>query len=199
MNKVRYLGAYMNLFDYLFWIDDDAFFLGLDSPLDFLMPEPGSFLSICASPVVEGLHTVVSSGQFMLRCDERGKGFLEAVENTDLDAVRAWWTDDLGYFTDGDQDAMVYLLKTDARFAVFDRHPFHAFNSRAEQVLAGDDVFLVHFTGRPRRKAGKLRDVSRYLGRGPTLLPAAEAARWHLQSPFLTRAIRWLRRRMTGA
>src|SRR5262245_41615734 len=30
LNKIRYIQAYHSLFDYIFWIDDDAFFLDLD-------------------------------------------------------------------------------------------------------------------------------------------------------------------------
>lgn len=172
MNKVAFIQSYMSLFDFLFWIDDDAFFLDIDRPLDAILPTDRSFLSICASPSYKEIHTYISSGQFAIRCNEIGLRFLEEVASTDLNEVRAWWSDDLGFFSNGDQDAMTYHLLTKYE-GFYDRHPHIAFNSRAEEVIGTDwhDVFVVHFTGRPEVKHRDHSSVQRYLGRPPSLLP----------------------------
>lgn len=183
MNKIEYVKAYYDLFDYLFWIDDDAFFMRLDQGLEQFLPSTGHFLSLCRSPKMRGLHTYVSSGQFMLRCSDTGRAFVDEIPQQDLDQIRAWWPEECGYFTNGDQDCFVYLLKTDERFSGYDRHEPEAFNSRAEHVLAGDDVFLLHITGTVAAKKKKYRDVQRYLSRGPSLLAAAEVERWRLAPP----------------
>jgi hypothetical protein len=183
MNKLEYVRAYYHLFDYLFWIDDDAFFMRPEQALEAFVPQPGQFLSICGSPTSKPIHTYVSSGQFMLRCDDTGRAFIDAVTKVDLDHVRSWWTEALGYFTGGDQDAMVYLLKQDDRFASYQRHGYEAFNSRVEHLLAGDPVFLLHFTGTVPVKRRNYASVQQHLGRGPSLLDPDEASRWQLVQP----------------
>lgn len=180
MNKIEYIKAYYDLFDYIFWIDDDAFFIRLEQGLEDFLPKGDSFLSICSSPVVNGIFTYVSSGQFMIQCSPTGRSFIDATQQVDLRQVRAWWSDDLGHFTRGDQDCFVYLMKADDRFAQYDRHSYHAFNSRVDDLLVGKDVFLLHITGTPQVKQKRYQRVQRYLARGPSLLPTEEAARWNL-------------------
>jgi hypothetical protein len=196
MNKLEYVKSYYDLFDYLFWIDDDAFFMRLDQSLESFLPKGDSFLSVCASPTVNGIFTYISSGQFMLRCSPAGRSFIEAVQQVDLEHVRRWWSDDLGYFTNGDQDCFVYLMKTDERFARYDRHRHQAFNSRADDVLSGQDVFILHITGTVPVKKKKYQKIQRYLSRGPSLLPLEEVVRWNLvPSPTIPlRVVQRLRR-----
>ncbi len=183
MNKLEYIRAYYHLFDYLFWIDDDAFFMRPEQGLEAFLPKPGQFLSICSSPTSKPIHTYVSSGQFMLRCNDTGRAFIDAVTTVDLDHVRTWWTDALGYFTNGDQDSIVYLLKQDDRFANYWRLGYEAFNSRAENLLAGDPVFVLHFTGTLPTKRRDYASVQQHLRRGPSLLDPDEARRWQLAQP----------------
>lgn len=190
LNKVRYIQAYYHLFDYIFWIDDDAFFLDLDRKLEAILPSAENFLSICASPDYKKIFTFVSAGQFAIKCDETGRSFLDAVPNVDLEFVRSWWADDLGYFSNGDQDAMVYLMKTDPRFAGFERHPHSAFNSRIEDLMAGRPVFVLHFTGKAEIKRRNYGRAQSCLRRGPTLLDPEEAKLWNLASqPPITRRL----------
>ncbi|MDE0805649.1 MAG: hypothetical protein OSA99_20295 [Acidimicrobiales bacterium] len=180
MNKLRYLLSYFDLFDYIFWIDDDAFFLDTERSLDHALPTEDAFLSICASPTNKSLKTFISSGQFALRCDERARSFLIETEAMDLDAVRDWWTPELGFFTNGDQDAMTYLLKTTFT-GQFDLHPHDHFNSRTVDVLDGqwDDVFVVHFTGAPAVKEQDWRAVQAWMGRPASLLPRPLHDQYH--------------------
>ena len=196
LNKMGYVRAYHHLFDYLFWIDDDAFFIDLDQDLESFLPKSGDFLSICGSPTHKRIHTFVSSGQFMLRCDETGRAFIDAVMQTDLNEVRRWWSESLGYFTGGDQDSMVYLLKTDSRFSRFERYSYKAFNSRVEDLFAGERVFILHFTGTMPVKRRSYERVQRHLNRGPSLLPIAEARRRGLvnQRGLRARVTRLMRR-----
>jgi len=194
MNKLAYVRAYYDLFDYLFWIDDDAFFMDLESGLEAFLPTGEEFLSICQSPTNKAIHTYISSGQFVLRCDEVGRSFIDAVPQVDLAKVRDWWTQELGYFTGGDQDAMVYLLKEDHRFAHYAHHEFRAFNSRYEDLVSGDPVFVLHFTGTVPVKRSNYVLAQKRLARGPSLLPSAEAERWHLVDQA-----QGLRQRLRGA
>lgn len=198
-NKIEYLRHHAAAFDWVFWIDDDAFFLDLDRSLDTIAPAEGQFLSICASPDNKDIHTFVSSGQFLLRCDEVGLAFLDAVATADLAQVKAWWTDDLGYFTNGDQDAMVHLLLTDPRFAAFSRHDHRAFNSRPAELANGiGDAFVVHFTGPPPTKHRDHAELCRRLGLPPSLLPTAVDRQYvrRVRLPRLRAAVARLVRRV---
>lgn len=171
LNKIHYLQEYLNHFDYLFWIDDDAFFIDLDQPLTDYSPAEDEFLSICRSPDFKKLKTFISSGQFMLRCNATSKAFLDGVAQSDLAEVGSWWDESLGYFTNGDQDAMVFLLKTKPQFRRFRRHEYSAFNSRFQNLAERERVFLLHFTGTVKVKMRHYRQSQSILGTGPTLLP----------------------------
>lgn len=170
-NKLRYLKAYTPYFDYLFWIDDDAFFLEVDTPLDFLFPKGDEFLSICRGPDFKNITTVISSGQFLLRVNDVGRKFLDAAEKIDLASVKAWWPKEFGFFSNGDQDAMIYLIETDPSFRKVMFHEYRQFNSRIENLLAGESPFLIHFTGPSKRKQRTWRQAQSLLNRPPSLLP----------------------------
>ena len=162
------------MFDYIFWIDDDAFFLNMDLGIEGLLPSGRDFLSICSSPDYKEMFTFVSSGQFCLKCSERGRAFIDAVLSVDLKAVQEWWNASLGYFSNGDQDAMVFLLKEDDCFKnYYKRWNYKKFNSRPEEVYEKGgvgDVFVLHFTGVLDKKQADYLRVQRLLDRSPSLL-----------------------------
>lgn len=205
-NKIRYLKAYAPYFDYLFWIDDDAFFLDFEKSIDFLVPSGDEFMSICRSPDFKNIHTFISSGQFLLRCDDTGKNFLDAIEQVDLRVVSGWWREDLGFFSNGDQDAMIYLMQTDPRFSNFVLHDYRRFNSRIENLENGESPFLIHFTGSAEKKAAALRRAQARLGRAPSLLPKSAEDSLGVRRPRSTfvpkkirKFLRSLRRRASAA
>lgn len=172
MTKFMYVRHYLNLFDYVFWIDDDAFFLQPQKGLDDFIPASDKLASFCRSPTNKEIFTYLSSGQFLIRGGAESTAFIDAITSTDLDTVEAWWREDMGMFTKGDQDAIVFLLHTDPRFQ--DRlslHDYSAFNSRiADLEDTPENVFLLHFTGpRPRKIADAAR-AAELLGTGPALI-----------------------------
>jgi hypothetical protein len=175
MVKFHFIREYVRHFEYIFWIDDDAFFIDLDKALTSFMPGADKFASFCKSPSNKAIFTYLSSGQFLLRGNSIGAAFVEAVLSTSIEHVKAWWRDDLGMFTKGDQDAIVYLLHEDERFRggvqLFD---YVAFNSRLGDLEVDPEaVFLLHFTGPRERKRADHARAARLLGRGPSLLPSA--------------------------
>lgn len=198
LNKIEYVRHYYDRFEHIFWIDDDAFFIDQTQPLAPWLPPEGKFLSICASPSYKSLHTFVSSGQFMLRGDTLGRRFIDELLEVDLEGVRRWWRDDLGYFSNGDQDAMVFLLQTRPEYAAgLVRHPHQSFNSRLADLEAGEQPFVLHFTGRPAVKRADYKRAQRILGYGPALLPVEEERAWRVVRPVSTgrHLARLLRRR----
>ncbi len=175
MTKFAYVRHYIELFDYVFWIDDDAFFVDLEQGLERFIPPEDKLAAFCKSPSNKDIFTYLSSGQFLMRGGPRSAALIETVMNTDINVVKDWWRDELGMFTKGDQDALVYVLHEDKRFKnSVVLHDYMAFNSRLADLQAErDSVFLVHFTGPRERKRADAERAAKLLGTGPALLPDA--------------------------
>ena len=149
-NKIYYLLAHIDQFDYLIWIDDDAFFIDFERDIMDYQPKDDSFISFCSSPTFKELFTYLSSGQFIIKCNDNAEQFLKDILKQDLKGIKKWWSQELGYFTNGDQDAIVYLLKTDENYAgKYDLWNYKKFNSRFENLALKDihKPLLLHFTG----------------------------------------------------
>lgn len=155
--KLETIARYLDLFDWVFWIDDDAYFTDHEIPLErFTGQSDGADLVICRSPSTKRIFTKFSSGQFLLRNSPRAHALLAAALATDLTTVEAFWREDLGMFTRGDQDVLVYLSEVDRRFNgnFFRLLPHDAFNNRDfEYVASPTEHFLVHFTGKDKPTA----------------------------------------------
>lgn len=175
--KVEKIQKFLPLFDWVFWIDDDAFFLQPDVRLEsFLDLAPTSSVIFCESPVNEGKWTWLSSGNFFIRNTPESFRLLEEVLATDLDDVSAWWDPSTyGYYTKGDQDAFVYRLASDESFSApgfLTRLPYERFNTRPFHFTdSADEHFLVHFTGGD--KHGQADAFGRRFGLTPALVPQA--------------------------
>lgn len=155
LNKIYYVLAYLELFDYVIWIDDDAFFFDFDSDIMQYAPVNEKFISFCKSPSYKSLKTYLSSGQFIVKSKELSRQFFLDILKQDLNKIKAWWTNDLGYFSNGDQDIIVYLLLTNNNYigkcVLFD---YKKFNSRFENISTEDihKPLILHFTGKPNIK-----------------------------------------------
>jgi hypothetical protein len=90
LNKFYFIQHYIDLFDYIFWIDDDAFFLDIKKGLEEFIPANENIISICKSPSNKAIKAVLNSGAFMICC-KTGKSFVDAVLSTDLMQVKSWW------------------------------------------------------------------------------------------------------------
>lgn len=174
LTKMVYIKEYIRKFDWIFWIDDDALFVNLDLPLEEFIPKGDKFLSFCRSPITnDGDFVYLGSGQFFIRGGELGASFIDAVLAVDISEVNKWWRPELGLFTRGDQDAIVYLLHEDDRF--IDRaviHPYTSFNSRISDLLRDPTrVRVLHFTGIQQKKLRDHGVAMDFLKYGPALLP----------------------------
>lgn len=157
LTKIDKLLKFLDFFDWIFWIDDDAFFTNFDQKLEpFIALHPDADIIFCKSPRNEtGGWTYISAGNFFIRNTPASRAFLEAVPNVDMNKVKRWWDESkYGIFTNGDQDAIVYLLEGPEKPAIkcvrleythFNTRPFH-FTDRLDEHL------LVHFTGGSKRE-----------------------------------------------
>lgn len=135
--------------EWLFWIDDDAFFTDLDRDVRSFVDEQFD-LVICRSPVnPQGGWTLVSFGQFLIRRTPAMFELLQEVVDTNLAMVREWWDPNrFGIFTNTDQDALVYQLSRDdvSWAGRWKRLDWQAFNSRPYHYAHSlEEHFLCHF------------------------------------------------------
>lgn len=135
MKKLSIVESELGSAEWLFWLDDDAFFTDFTWDICSYIDQFNSYdLVICKSPVNEGRWTHISSGQFFLRSSPRSFDFLKQTQKVSLGAVKEWWSDKkYGLFTGGDQDAMVYVLNTNTNFSegnFYTRLDYSEFNSR---------------------------------------------------------------------
>lgn len=178
--KIEVIHKYLDLFDWLYWIDDDAYFTDFSKPLHaFLGLVEAEHMLICKSPSTKKIFTKFSSGQFFLKNSADSKAFLEAACKVDLAQVKAnFWREDLGFFSNGDQDAFVYLTETHPRFSqgfikIVDHNLFNNRDFEFQQRL--DEHFLVHFTG-PAKIQAK-HDFCARLGINKYIVPPEHLAR----------------------
>jgi hypothetical protein len=145
-----------------FWLDDDAFFTSFSS-IDRLGLNFDDVLMIFPkSPVTPaGLWTYISSGNFFFRNSLLFKQFIADVLNTDMQIVKRWWqNDEHGFFTNGDQDKILFNLlekgwNSHARFVAY-----NLFNTRPYHFLSDvKEHFLCHFAGGGAGTEGKLRQI----------------------------------------
>ncbi len=170
-NKIYYIKTYIDLFDYIFWIDDDAFFIDFNQTLTSLFPTGDKIISICKSPTNKKLKTLFSSGTFLLKCSEKAKLFIDEVLNVDTDMVKRWWKAEYGFFTNGDQDAMIYIYKSSDlfkdSFLFFD---YLKFNARYYDLFLNRQLLVVHLTGKLHIKHKTLRKIRLLLNVTDTLI-----------------------------
>ncbi len=155
--KIETILRYMDLFDWIFWIDDDAYLTDLSIPLTAFLDKFGDKeLIICKSPSTKKMFTLISSGNFLLKSSARSKNFLRKVLQTDLETVRRFWREDFGIFTNGDQDCLVYQMLTNPEFgggfhSVIDHNHFN--NRDFEYKSELTEHFLVHFAGNAKEES----------------------------------------------
>jgi galactosyl transferase GMA12/MNN10 family len=181
LHKIDALRRVLPRAEWVFWIDDDAFFTDLSIDLRRFIDDVGDVdVVFCRSPInPRGGWTWMSAGQFFLRRSDATVDLLRAVASTDLEAVRAWWDPEVyGLFTNGDQDALVYQLMGPDGDRWKDRFvqlPWEAFNSRPYHYEARlDEHFICHFAvpgGRP--KADVVAEFATRLGTTNALCDAA--------------------------
>ena len=173
-NKINYLLSYVDLFDYLVWIDDDAFFYNFDKDIMDYKPIGDNIVSFCKSPDYKKLKTYISSGQFIMKCSDLAKEFLKETLIVDLKEVKKWWKPNLGYFSNGDQDAFVYLLlnnfKYKSKVAIYN---YKNFNSRVDNLFGEDEhqPLVLHFTGTVEVKNSDYLKVQRHFNLNSSLVP----------------------------
>jgi hypothetical protein len=164
-------------YEWVFWIDDDAFVTNLDFDIRSFVSD-GADLVLCASPVnPDGGWTFVSFGQFLVRRTSATTALLDATLSTELREVEAWWDPtQYGLFTNSDQDALVYQLARDdvPWSGRWRRLEWSAFNSRPYHYRHRlDEHALCHFVvPGPSSKMELIREFAERMGTTTALVDA---------------------------
>jgi hypothetical protein len=132
-----------------FWVDDDAFFTQIDTPLEKFVEEfdKRTQFVFAKSPInPKGGWTYLSSGNFFFKSSKKVHRFLKSVLASDLLEIKEWWNPEtLGLFTKGDQDKIVYQLFKQPRimkrtsilpYDTFNFRPYHFEKSFNEHFLS---------------------------------------------------------------
>lgn len=167
--KTSIIRRVLPLYDWILWIDDDAYFTDFASSnvedLVSQAEEEDHFLVIANGPLEpNGFWSKINTGVFLIRNDADGKRLLELMRSVDLAEVRDWWNDDRdGVFTSGDQDQMWWALNTTG---LIDRASLvdHALlNSRGHYYVNSlSDAFVMHFCGHWDKELGVAKFAKRF-------------------------------------
>ena len=154
-SKIKRILNFLPHFDYVFWIDDDAFFTNFDQPISALLSgDSHADIIVCKSPVNRGRWTYINAGVMLIKNTDKSIRFLEKVVSADVKSISDNWdTSEFGIFTNGDQDVLIYLMQGDP--VTIKRMPPESFNSRSFQYDFDKPVsqkFVVHFTDANKQK-----------------------------------------------
>ena len=187
--------------DWVFWIDDDAFFAQLDVPLtavrgrdvdapwgpaadddrrDLALVERPELIHVCRSPVNPvGKWSAINAGLLLLRNHETVRDLLRSIRSTPMDVVKQWWRPEVNgnlYADDGDQERMQYLICTRGWGPLVALHDPLAFNARPYHIADRvDEVFVCHLANFRDKVAGVAAMRERF-GLDEFLLPPGALA-----------------------
>lgn len=156
-------------YDWIVWIDDDAFFTDFESnQLNELITDAerrDHFLVIANGPEEpNGFWSVINTGVMAIRNDPRSIELLAMMDGADLDDVREWWSEEEhGVFTNGDQDQMLWALLTSGLMTDVSLVDHRQLNSRGHYYESSlSDAFIMHFCGHYDKPLGIVRFADRF-------------------------------------
>jgi hypothetical protein len=175
--KLDVLVRLLPRYDWVLWIDDDAFFTSPATDVrDVCRRQPPEVMLSLADGRVKagGAWTYINSGVLLARSCIESIDFLRRCLETDTTTVRAWWNAEVhGMFTHSDQDTILYhmLHSPDQwRFSIVPHLTLNAREYHYSERL--DEHFICHFAGLPN-KLHAIREFGQRFGVGPTLLSGA--------------------------
>lgn len=136
--------------DWIFWIDDDAYFMDFEKDLcDFIDGADDVDFIFCRSPVnPKGQWSIINAGIYFIRNSENAIHMLEAIYAAPDDLVRDHWDADRhGMYTiDGsDQEKFIYIFETMNLMDRVQILPHVAFNARHYDFERQfDEHFICH-------------------------------------------------------
>lgn len=202
--KISIIRRLLPKYDWLMWIDDDAFFTDFERDgVVELIEEAGSaeaFLVIAEGAVEpNGFWSKINSGAFIMKNCERSFRVLDAIVSDSLGEVEAWWNSDKdGLYTHGDQDQLWWYLNTSGLLDETLVVDHSRLNSRMHYYANGpSDNFVMHFCGWPDRGVGAVM-FARKFGLDQNLVPAKLNDKYNVaqRNPVSSREFEYRLRKM---
>lgn len=175
-HKVAALEHHLENYDWVVWIDDDAFITDTESRFlrDTLEAADRDGHAIVVAPSTDtelnGAWAAYNTGVVALRRSLETRTLLGMMRSADMRAVEEWWDSSrLGMFTNGDQDALVWALEpSGCAEAVRLADPLR-WNSRPWYYRNRlSDCPVCHFPGHPDKTLA-IHQLGRRLGVDETL------------------------------
>jgi hypothetical protein len=175
--KLKTLVRILPRYDWVLWIDDDAFFTDFAVKLrEFCRSRPEEVLLTLADGRVRsaGAWTRINSGVILVRRRPEALIFLERCLDTDINAVRVWWApQEHGMFTNSDQDTLLYRMLEYPDQRAFEIVPHLNLNAREYHYSDRlSEHFICHFPGL-RDKISSVRNFGKRFGVDTTLVPVS--------------------------
>lgn len=164
--------------DWVIWLDDDAFVTDFEqntfTDLIARAEANGKMLVIADSPTnVAGKWTLINTGVWAIRGVPAAHDLLTLALSVTTEEVESWWRPEHGYFTKGDQDAMLWAIETGGFRDGIDIVDHALINARPyEYGTSLTDRFICHFPG----VSDKLLAIDQFAARfglDDTLTPSA--------------------------
>lgn len=182
-HKVRSLLEHLDDYEWLVWLDDDAFVTALED--DFLRATiaeadaAGRFVAVAPSvdDELNGAWAAYNSGVLALKSCPETEEMLRIALDPPLEEIKAWWdTDRWGVFTNGDQDVFVWYLETRHPDGVHWVDPLR-WNARPWNYASGlNEHPVCHFPGHPDKTLA-IAEFAGRMGVGPTLVAGSDPRR----------------------
>lgn len=175
--KTSIVRRLLRSYDWLVWVDNDAYFTDFDSNNIRTLIEDaereGNFLVIAeGAREPTGFWSRINTGVFAIKNCPEGELLLLSMHQTPIAKVEKWWSAERdGFFTRGDQDQMWYILNTSGLVEKTTILPHRQLNSRKHHYVASPkDAFIVHFCRCPSKEL-EVMQFGRRFGLGRDLVP----------------------------
>lgn len=213
MHKIAWIKEVLGMYEFVFWIDDDSFFTGVDRE-DFerlSQNKLGFFLS--GRGGYDGLVPPINSCFFGLSNAPQSFELLNKVEELSNGQIQKLWDQKDGKQYGGDQDRLWLVLKhhfpneiKSKQFSLLSGVEFNGRFSDFLEASSGSQPKILHLTGRNNIKWKSLRKLES----GPTfeygLIPIVQSSQYPLirrghhrilasrlaQQPIFERISKWL-------
>lgn len=202
--KISIIRRLLPKYDWLMWIDDDAFFTDFsrDGVMDLIEEAEAadSFLVIAEGAVEpNGFWSKINSGAFIMKNCEKSFRVLDAVLTDSLDEVSEWWDGERdGLYTNGDQDQLWWFLNESGLVEETLIVGHSRLNSRMHYYQSSPaDNFIMHFCGWPDRGVGTVM-FARKFGLDQDLVPVELAEKYNVgrRNPISSREYAFRLRKM---
>ena len=178
MHKINWVSEYLNLYDYVFWIDDDSYFLDFQSEdAQYLMSAPVGFF-LASRTELQGVPIPpINSAFFGLRATPKAFELLSLTRRITENEVSANWSIGDGHRYGGDQDRLwaafkkLELDKSNDLELVYNLSLNGRFQDLAKPKMKSA-MKILHLTGKSNKKWKKLRKAVRVLETGNGLVPS---------------------------